>query len=91
MLRPWTLKIRIRRDSRIAVFLQIAHALIEEIRRGRLAPGSALPGTRELAESLRRSGLHEQRLRLRIDEDAGHNEGAWAARFPEALAFLFGK
>jgi len=46
---------------------------------------------RELAESLRRSGLHEQRLRLRIDEDAGHNEGAWAARFPEALAFLFGK
>jgi GntR family transcriptional regulator/MocR family aminotransferase len=52
MLRPWTLKIRIRRDSRIAVFLQIAHALIEEIRRGRLAPGSALPGTRELAESL---------------------------------------
>lgn len=52
MLRPWELKIRIRRDSRTAVFLQIAHALIEEIRRGRLAPGSALPGTRELAESL---------------------------------------
>ncbi|HEY3919693.1 MAG TPA: PLP-dependent aminotransferase family protein [Stellaceae bacterium] len=37
---------------RTAVYLQIAHALIEEIRRGRLAPGSALPGTRELAESL---------------------------------------
>jgi GntR family transcriptional regulator/MocR family aminotransferase len=32
--------------------LQIAHALIVEIRRGRLTPGSALPGTRELAESL---------------------------------------
>ncbi len=46
---------------------------------------------RELAEILRRSGLQEQRLRLRIDEEAGHNEGAWAARFPEALAFLFGK
>jgi GntR family transcriptional regulator / MocR family aminotransferase len=28
------------------------HALIEEIRRGRLAPGNALPGTRELADSL---------------------------------------
>lgn len=52
MLRPWEFKIRIRRNSRTAVFLQIAHALIEEIRRGRLAPGSALPGTRELAESL---------------------------------------
>jgi len=46
---------------------------------------------RDLAEILRRSGLHEQRLRMKIDEDAGHNEGAWAARFPEALAFLFGK
>ena len=32
--------------------MQIAHALIEEIRRGRLAPGSALPGTRELADSM---------------------------------------
>ncbi len=52
MLRPWEFKIRIRRDSRTAVYLQIAHALIEEIRRSRLAPGSALPGTRELAESL---------------------------------------
>jgi predicted alpha/beta superfamily hydrolase len=46
---------------------------------------------RELAEILRRSGLHEQRLCLRIEDDAGHNEGAWAARFPGALAFLFGK
>lgn len=53
MLRPWDVKISIRRNSRTAVFLQIAHALIEEIRRGRLPPGSALPGTRELAESLR--------------------------------------
>ncbi|HEX3973341.1 MAG TPA: PLP-dependent aminotransferase family protein, partial [Stellaceae bacterium] len=34
------------------MYLQIAHALIVEIRRGRLTPGSALPGTRELAESL---------------------------------------
>ncbi len=52
MLRPWNFKITIRRGGRVAVYLQIAHALIEEIRRGRLAPGSALPGTRELAESL---------------------------------------
>jgi GntR family transcriptional regulator/MocR family aminotransferase len=52
LLRPWNVKIHIRRNSRTAVFLQIAHALIEEIRRGRLAPGSALPGTRELAEGL---------------------------------------
>ncbi len=52
MLRPWNFKVAIRRRGRIAVYLQIVYALIEEIRRGRLAPGSALPGTRELAESL---------------------------------------
>src|ERR1700742_2969129 len=52
MLRPWDFKIVIRRDSKPAVFLQIAHALADEIKRGRLAPGTALPGSRELAESL---------------------------------------
>ncbi|HVA13637.1 MAG TPA: PLP-dependent aminotransferase family protein [Stellaceae bacterium] len=52
MLRPWHLRIAIRRNLRTAIYLQIAHALIEEIRRGRLVPGSALPGTRELAEGL---------------------------------------
>ena len=52
MLRPWDLKIVIRRERKAAVFLQIAHAIIEEIKLGRLAPVSALPGSRELAESL---------------------------------------
>ncbi len=35
------------------------------------------------------AGLDEQRLKVRIDEGATHNEAAWAARFPEALEFLF--
>jgi GntR family transcriptional regulator/MocR family aminotransferase len=52
MLRPWDFKIVIRRNTKAAVFLQIAHALIDEIKRGRLAAGAALPGSRELAESL---------------------------------------
>ena len=52
MLRPWDFKIVIRRGAKAAVFLQIAHAIIDEIKRGRLAPGTALPGSRELAESL---------------------------------------
>jgi GntR family transcriptional regulator/MocR family aminotransferase len=52
LLRPWNFKISVRRRGRVAIYLQIAHALVEEIRRGRLGPGSALPGTRELAESL---------------------------------------
>jgi enterochelin esterase-like enzyme len=45
---------------------------------------------RELAAIIRRGVLSEKRLRLMIAEGAGHNEGAWAARFPEALQFLFG-
>ncbi len=52
MLRPWEFKIVLRRRAATAVYLQIVHAIIEEIRPGRLAPGSALPGTRELAERL---------------------------------------
>src|ERR1700744_832056 len=52
MLRPWDFKIVIRRNSKVAGFLQIAHAVIDEIKRGRLAPGTALPGSRELAQSL---------------------------------------
>lgn len=46
---------------------------------------------RELDHILRRAGLDESRLRVKIDEGAGHNEGEWAKRFPEALSFLFGK
>jgi enterochelin esterase-like enzyme len=45
---------------------------------------------RELAAILRRAVLSERRLRLVIRDGAGHNEGAWAERFPDALRFLFG-
>jgi predicted alpha/beta superfamily hydrolase len=44
---------------------------------------------RELDRTLRRAGLDDRRLRVRIDEGATHNEAAWAKRFPEALSFLF--
>jgi predicted alpha/beta superfamily hydrolase len=44
---------------------------------------------RELERSLRRSGLDDRRLRVKIDEGASHNEGEWAKRLPEALSFLF--
>ena len=46
---------------------------------------------RELERNLRRTGLDDCRLRVRIDEGATHSEGEWAKRFPEALTFLFGK
>ena len=45
---------------------------------------------RELEQIMRRAGLNDSRLRVRIDEGAGHNEGEWARRFPEALQFLLG-
>jgi enterochelin esterase-like enzyme len=46
---------------------------------------------RELTAILRRAVLSERRLRLVIQDGAGHNEAAWAERFPEALRFLFGE
>jgi len=46
---------------------------------------------RELAAILRRAVLSERRLRLVIEDGAGHNEAAWAERFPEALRFLLGE
>jgi predicted alpha/beta superfamily hydrolase len=45
---------------------------------------------RELSAIMRRAVLSEKRLRLVIRDGAGHNEGAWAERFPEALRFLYG-
>jgi GntR family transcriptional regulator/MocR family aminotransferase len=52
MLRPWTPNIIIRRKGEASLHQQIVHALIEEIRTGRLSPGSALPGSRKLADQL---------------------------------------
>jgi enterochelin esterase-like enzyme len=45
---------------------------------------------RALERVLRRAGLREDQLLVRIDEGATHSEREWAKRFPEALAFLFG-
>jgi GntR family transcriptional regulator/MocR family aminotransferase len=64
MLRPWDLTIVIRRNGG-AIAMQIVQAIIEEIRRGRLAPGSPLPGTRELAEDL---GVNRKTVILAYDE-----------------------
>jgi predicted alpha/beta superfamily hydrolase len=52
---------------------------------------SVVDDVRELAGIMRRAVLSEKRLRLVIRDGAGHNEGAWAERFPEALQFLFGQ
>jgi GntR family transcriptional regulator/MocR family aminotransferase len=52
----WTLQLSLDPGAGTTpLFLQIARAISEDIRRGRLAPGQALPGSRALAESL---GVH---------------------------------
>jgi predicted alpha/beta superfamily hydrolase len=52
---------------------------------------SVVDDIRELAGILHRAGSDATRLRLVVNDGAAHHESAWARRFPEALAFLFGK
>lgn len=43
----------------------------------------------KLESFLRRAGLGARRLCTVVEEGATHSEGAWAARLPEALKFLY--
>jgi predicted alpha/beta superfamily hydrolase len=43
-----------------------------------------------LQSTLRRHGLESQQLLVIEEPGAGHNEDAWADRFPRALRFLYG-
>ncbi len=42
-----------------------------------------------LEQILRQAGLGPRRLKMIIEQGATHSEGAWAARLPFALSFLF--
>jgi GntR family transcriptional regulator/MocR family aminotransferase len=53
MLRPWDLQIIIDTNCDRAVYIQIADAIIGAIKAGKLRPGDALPGSRQLAEKLK--------------------------------------
>lgn len=48
----WELVLELDRQHPVPLYLQIARAITGDIRRGRLHPGDALPGTRTLAKSL---------------------------------------
>lgn len=52
MLRSWKLNLVLKSPSGLAVYLQIAQHIIDDIQKGRLAPATAMPGTRELAGHL---------------------------------------
>src|SRR4051812_38186832 len=51
----WDLPIALEPRGDTPIFLQIARAVSDDVRRGRLRPGDALPGSRTLATSL---GVH---------------------------------
>jgi GntR family transcriptional regulator / MocR family aminotransferase len=51
-MRRWALTIALDPDCELPIFLQLANAIADDIRSGRLKPGEPLPGTRELAEQL---------------------------------------
>lgn len=53
MLREWEFQIQLDEQSDKAIYLQIADAIIQDIHSGRLAPGNALPGSRNLAQRLK--------------------------------------
>src|SRR5579862_5908688 len=51
-MRRWELSVALDPACEQPLFLQLASAIADDIRRGRLKPGEPLPGTRELAERL---------------------------------------
>lgn len=65
MLRRWTLTMTLDREGPLPVHLQIAQAVIEGIQGGRLPPGTPLPGSRTLADSL---GVNRKTVVLAYDE-----------------------
>lgn len=52
MLRPWKTILTIDLGHELSVYRQIADGIIAEIRKGRLKPGTPLPGSRVLAEDI---------------------------------------
>src|SRR3982751_5902394 len=47
---PWKSIIQIDKDCDTPVYLQIANAIILEMKKGRIGPGIKLPGTRQMSE-----------------------------------------
>jgi GntR family transcriptional regulator/MocR family aminotransferase len=90
----WTLHVPIEDDHPQPLTTRIAHAIVQEIRRGRLRPGDALPGSRTLASSL---GVHRNTVLAAFDalraegwiEAESARETRVAAALPEARAKRF--
>lgn len=85
----WTPAVYLDTESSEPVYLQIAHALMHEIHRGRLKPGDSLPGYRALAVQLTVSrntvmaAYHELQAEGWIESRPGGG-GSWVAPTPPA-------
>src|SRR5262245_49686799 len=82
--RDWQFDIEIDRGDTLPPFLQIARALANDIRRGRLRPGDRLPGSRDLASA---TGVHRNTILAAYDElvaegwlETAHGRGTFVAR-----------
>src|SRR5688572_3816786 len=78
----WDFALEVDRRLEVPLFQQIARGVAEDIRRSRLKPGDALPGTRTLARSL---GVQRQTVVTAFDELAA--EG-WIETRPARGAFV---
>jgi GntR family transcriptional regulator / MocR family aminotransferase len=67
VLRPWKISLaeRVDRQRSIPVYQQIVQALIHDIQRGRLPPGTFLPSSRELATTL---GVNRKTIVIAYDD-----------------------
>ncbi len=79
---PWKTVIHIDKAAPMAVYLQLAKGVIEEITAGRLQPGQRLPGSRALAGLL---SLNRKTVVLAFEELAAQG---WIAQLPAKGTFV---
>lgn len=82
MLRPWSLRLPLRKGDELPLHLQIAQALVADIRTGRLQPGDALSGSRVLAAEL---SINRKTVVLAYDELQAQG---WIEQQPRRGAFV---
>ncbi|HJV23447.1 MAG TPA: GntR family transcriptional regulator, partial [Holophagaceae bacterium] len=64
-MRSWTFPLALEAEATEPLFLQIARGIAGDVRRGRLRPGDALPGSRTLAAEL---GVHRNTVLAALRE-----------------------
>src|SRR4051794_26988416 len=78
----WQLAVTLDPRGETPLFLQLARALSDDIRRGRLRPGAPLPGSRALAQTL---GIHRNTVLASFQELEA--EG-WISTLPARGTFV---